>query len=86
MRIDPLGKNIHIAVEEPKVGVLDTSSRNSAVEYGEVLAVGEEVKMKIKVGDKVFFKSWGCDIINYKEKRHIFVNEDTGAILAIVKE
>lgn len=85
MTIEPIGNNIQLKVEEAKAGVLDTSSRSSAVEYGEVLAVGEEVKLKVKKGDKVFFKSWAADIITHEDKRYIFVNGESGGILAIIK-
>jgi len=85
MRIFPTSNNIQISIKEAKAGILDTSSRQSAVEYAEVVAIGEEVKMKIAKGDKIFFKSWACDIVSHGEDKYYFINEDTKGILAIVK-
>jgi co-chaperonin GroES (HSP10) len=84
MKIKPLGDIIQLKIEEVKAGVLDTSSRESAVEYAEVIEVGENVVNIVK-GDKVFVKAWGVDIVNYEDKKYHFVNVNTNAILAIVK-
>lgn len=83
MKIKPLGDIVQLKIEEVKAGVLDTSSRESAVEYAEVLEVGENVK-GINAGDKVFVKAWGVDIVNHEDKKYHFVNVNTNAILAIV--
>lgn len=83
-KIQPLGNIVQIKLDEQKAGVLDTSSRISAVEVGEVVSVGPDVK-NLKKGDKVFFKSWGVDSINHGETRYHFISLETNAILAIVK-
>ena len=83
--IEPLENIVYLKIDEVKVGGLDTSSRNSAVEVAEVEAVGEGVK-NLKKGDKIFVKAWGVDQISYKEERHYFVNVNTGAILAKVND
>ncbi len=85
MKIYPLDNMVQLQVEEASAGVLDTSSRNSAVEYGEVLAVGGNI-VNIKKGDHVFVKSWAIDIITHNEKRYFFVNVDTHGIVAVVKD
>lgn len=85
MKIKPLEKIVYLKIAEVKAGVLDTSSRNSAVEYGEVIAVGPKVE-GIKKGDKLFVKSWGIDLLYHNDKMYHFVNLDTGAVLAIVNE
>jgi len=84
MKIKPLGNIIQLKIEEAHAGALDTSSKQSAIEYGEVLAVGEEVTLKVKKGDKLFFKSWAVDIITHEDKRYHFINPQTGGILAVV--
>jgi co-chaperonin GroES (HSP10) len=84
MKIEPVGNIIYLEIKEAKAGVLDTSSRQSAVEYAQVLAVGSEVKI-VKPGDWVFVKAWSVDIINHEDKRFYFVSEDTNGVLAIVK-
>lgn len=83
IKIKPLENEIQIKLDEATAGALDTSSRESAVEYGEVLAVGENVQ-GIKKGDHIFVKSWGIDSIYHDEKRYNFVNITTGAVKAIV--
>lgn len=81
--LTPLAGIVYIKTEKVQMGALDGSSRDSAVEYAEVLAVGEGVT-SLKPGDKIFVKSWGCDNIDYKGERHTFVNLETKAILAIL--
>jgi co-chaperonin GroES (HSP10) len=85
MQIKPLKNIVYIQLEENTAGALDTSSKESAVEFGEVLSIGTGIK-DIKVGDKLFVKSWGIDNVTYQNKRYCFVNTDTGAILAKVEE
>jgi co-chaperonin GroES (HSP10) len=85
MKIKPLNDIVQLKIEEVKAGVLDTSSRESAVEYAEVVEVGENV-YDLASGDKVFVKAWGVDIVNYEDKKYHFVNINTNAILAVVKQ
>lgn len=85
LKIEPLGNIVHLKIEEAKAGILDTSSRMTAVEVAEVVAVGPDVKSDLKQGDKVFVKAWGIDLINHEDKRYFFVAEDTNAILAKIK-
>lgn len=84
MKIQPLDTIVFLKIEEAKAGVLDTSSRGTAVEYAEVIAVGDKVS-KIAAGDHVFVKSWAIDIISYQDKKYHFCNTETKGILAIVK-
>lgn len=84
MIITPQPNIVSLKIEVPKAGVLDTSARESAVEYAEVLAVGDDVK-GIKAGDHVFVKSWAIDIINHNDKKYYFVNIATNGILATVR-
>jgi co-chaperonin GroES (HSP10) len=84
MKIIPLEGEIQIKVEEVHAGTLDTSSRESAVEFAEVLAVGEGVT-QVQKGDKVLYKSWAVDICYHNDKKYYFINQKTGGIKAIVK-
>jgi len=84
MKIQPLNGIVQLKIEEAKAGVLDTSSRASAVEFAEVVSVGENVT-KIKQGDKVFVKAWAVDIITHNEQKYHFVDITSGGILAVVK-
>lgn len=84
MKIKPCPGQIYVKMEEATAGLLDTSSRESAVECAEVLAVGENIA-HIKKGDKLFIKSWGIDSVYHQDKRYNFVNVATDAILAIVE-
>lgn len=88
MQITPLGDIIQLEIEETKAGALDTSGRDSAVEYAKVIAVSGANNYKeneIKVGDHVFVKAWAIDIINHDGKKYYFVNPSTGGILAKVQ-
>lgn len=85
MKIQPLGNNIQLKLDEPKAGVLDTSSRSVVIEKAEVVAVGPDVKINVKVGDKVLFKSWALDSVVDNDKKYYFISTDTNGLLAIVK-
>lgn len=85
MKIKTLGNRIQLDIKEPSVGGLDTTSLPTAIEFGEVIGVGESIKSDLEVGDKVFFKAWGVDIITHEGKRYYFISEDTNAICALVK-
>ena len=75
---------VQIQMNEATAGVLDTSSRESAVEFAEVVAVGEQVN-SLKVGDKVFVKAWAIDIVTHNEKRFYFCDQTSNGILAKVR-
>lgn len=88
LKIKPLGGNIQLEMEQAKAGALDTSSRESAVEFAKVIAVPNEYfeeNYKIKVGDTVFVKSWAIDIITHQDKKYFFLNITSGGLLAVVK-
>lgn len=101
MKITPLGNIIQLEITEATAGDLITSSRESAVEYAKVVAIGTQVENikriegtenvykkqlpDLKVGDHVFVKAWAIDIINYQDKKYYFCNLDTAGVLAIVK-
>ncbi len=75
-------EHIYLKIEEANAGILDTSSRESAVEHAEVIMVGEGIDW-VKKGDKVLFKSWGVDLINVDGKRYCFLDMKSRAIKAI---
>lgn len=81
LKVSPLNGIIYLKLEETKAGVLDMSSKLAQVEVAEVLAVGDDVK-HIKKGDRLFVKSWGVDLITYKDQRYCFVSLETNAVLA----
>jgi len=83
VKIQPLKGIIYLKIEEGKAGILDTSSRASAVEYATVLDIGEGVE-SVKKGDRVFVKAWAIDIVNYEDERYYFCAQETNGILAVV--
>ena len=84
MTIEPLPGIVQLKIDQAKIGVLDTSSRNTAVEFAEIAAKGDGVNMEI--GDKVFVKAWGVDIVEYNGEKYYFVNVENKSILAVVRE
>lgn len=86
LKIQPLGDMIQIKIEQASLGALDTSSMKTGVEWGVIEAMGPDVQDRtLKVGDKIFCKSWGVDIISYENEDYYFVSEARKAIVAIVK-
>lgn len=83
MKIKPSAGIVYIKIDEAQAGVLDTSSRSSAVEFAEVIAVGDGID-HLKKGDKIFVKSWGVDIIQHNDVKYHFIAVETNAILAVV--
>lgn len=101
MTIQPVGKKIQIEVDSPTAGGLDLSSKETIVEVGTIIALGEELAglgrtkringvlvetEKFKVGDRIFLKAWAIDIINYNKDKFYFIDADSLGICAIVKE
>ena len=84
MKIQPRPGIVYIKTDTATAGDLITSSRDSAVEYAEVLEVGEGV-MSVKKGDMIFVKAWAVDNVVYNDITYRFVAIETNGILAIVK-
>ncbi len=85
MGIEPLPGIVYLKTESQKVGALDTSSKESAVEFAEVIALGEGIN-NLRVGDKIFVKSWAVDLVYHEGQWHKFCNIKTDGILAIVRQ
>ena len=83
MKIKPQPNEVQIKIDEAKAGVLNMESTQTAVEFGEVVAIGDEVK-GVKVGQKVLFKAWACDIVTVEGKRYYFINMQTNGIKATI--
>lgn len=83
MKIKPLANEVQLKIDEAKAGSLNMESVVSAVEIGEIIAIGEDVK-GLKVGQKVLFKAWSCDIVTVDGKRYYFINMTTNGIKATI--
>ena len=83
MIIKPLFNQILIKPIEQKTLIL--AEKKTLCEYGEVLAIGDEVK-QIKVGDKIGFLIWGLNALDIGGVMHYFVREDGDFILGTVHE
>ncbi len=93
MRIEPLDDRVLIAVDEEEEGPSRTSSGlylpDTAKEKprtGVVVAVGtdEDLREKIKEGDRVLYAKFSGDEIDLDGKRHLLLSRNE--ILAIVRE
>jgi len=87
MKIKPLSMHVQLEIDEAKAGGLVMDSVNTAVEVGKVIALGDGVEAVygIKVGDKVLYKAWACDICTMDGKKYYFIDMDTKGIKAIIK-
>jgi co-chaperonin GroES (HSP10) len=84
LAVNPLPGIVYIKSDEVSSGMLDTSSRQSAVEVAVVVAMGTGVE-GLLVGDRIFYKAWACDTITHEGVRYNFINVATGGILAVVR-
>lgn len=82
--IVPLDNKIQIEIDKPTAGGLDLSSKATGTEFGTILAIGENVT-KFKVGDKILFKAWQLDIINYEGEQYNFLDANGEGICALIK-
>lgn len=84
LKINPQPGIVYIQTESVSAGSLDTSSRDSAVEFAEVVAFGKGVE-NLSIGDKIFYKAWAVDTVTHEGIRYNFINTNSGGILAVIK-
>ena len=89
MNIKPLGDTVLIkrfeADEKTKSGIVITGSAKERPQEAEVVAVGpgtEEVKMEVKVGDKVLFSKYSGTEVKMGDDEYIILKQED--ILAVV--
>lgn len=83
MQIKPFGNRILIKpVEKQQVLVSDDGTLN---EYGEVIAIGSDVKI-IQVGQRVGFSVFGVEKLIIDEQKYYFIQESPEFLLAIIEE
>ncbi|SKA80401.1 chaperonin GroES [Clostridium sp. USBA 49] len=94
MRIRPLGDRVVIkrleAEEKTKSGIVLTGTAKEKPQEAEVVAVGpgglvdgKEVKMEVKVGDKVLFSKYAGTEVKVDGEEYTIIKQDD--ILAIVE-
>lgn len=94
MRIRPLGDRVVIkkleAQEKTKSGIVLTGSAKEKPQEAEVVAVGpggivdgKEVKMEVKVGDKVLFSQYSGTEVKFEGEEYTILKQD--AILAVIE-
>ena len=94
MKIRPLGDRVVIkkleAEETTKSGILLTGSAKEKPQQAEVVAVGpggyvdgKEIKMELKVGDKVLFSQYSGTEVKIDGDEYTILKQD--AILAVVE-
>ncbi len=94
MRIRPLGDRVVIkkleAEEKTKSGIVLTGTAKEKPQEAEVVAVGpggvvdgKEVKMEVKVGDKVLFSKYAGTEVKVDGEEYTIIKQDD--ILAVVE-
>lgn len=76
----PLFNNILIKPTE--VNTILKSSEGTLCEYGEVLAIGKDVK-EVKVGDVIGFTIWGVKRLEKDGVKYYVIPEDGRFILGV---
>lgn len=94
MSIRPLGDRVVIkrleAEETTKSGIVLTGASKEKPQEAEVISVGpggivdgKEVKMELKVGDKVLFSKYAGNEIKFEGQEYIIISQSE--ILAVVE-
>lgn len=94
MAIKPLGDRVVIkrleAEEKTKSGIVLTSASKEKPQEAEVIAVGsglvvdgKEIKMEVKVGDKVLFSKYAGNEIKHEGQEYIILKQED--ILAVIE-
>ena len=94
MKIKPLGDRVVIkrleAEEKTKSGIVLPGSAKEQPQMAEVMAVGpggivdgKEIKMEVKVGDKVIFSKYAGTEVKYDGEEYTILKQND--ILAIVE-
>ena len=95
MRIRPLGDRVLIkkleAEETTKSGIVLPGTAKEKPQEAEIIAVGpggfvdgKEIKMEVKVGDKVLFSKYSGNDIKVDGQEYIILKQDD--ILAVVED
>ena len=95
MKLVPLGDRVVLqqleAEETTKSGIVLPGQAQEKPQQAEVVAVGpgglvdgKEVKMEVKVGDKVFYSKYAGTDVKLEEKEYVIVRQSD--IAAIVEE
>lgn len=83
MKIKPFGAQILVKpIEKQQVLMAEDGTLN---EYGEVIAIGSEVKT-IKAGDKIGFSVFGVEKLVIDEQKYYFIKESDEFLLAIIED
>lgn len=83
MNIIPFGNRILVKpVEKQQVLVSDDGTLS---EYGEVIAVGKDVK-EITVGQRVGFSVFGVEKLIVDEQKYYFLQESPEFLLAVIED
>jgi len=94
MRVRPLGDRIVIkkleAEEKTKSGIVLTGTAKEKPQEAEVVAVGpggyvdgKEIKMEVKVGDKVLFSKYSGTEVKVDGEEYTIIKQDD--VLAVVE-
>lgn len=79
--ITPLGKRVLIKpIKQDTVTAsglyLTATAFQETPEHGEVVAVAEGYDFKVKVGDKVMYRKYAGDEIEWKEEKYMLMEEE----------
>jgi len=94
MAITPLGDRVVIkrleAEEKTKSGIVLASASKEKPQEAEVIAVGsglvvdgKEIKMEVKVGDKILFSKYAGNEIKHEGQEYIILKQED--ILAVIE-
>ena len=90
MKLVPLGDRVVlkqlVAEETTKSGIVLPGQNKEKPQQAEVVAVGpgtEEVKMQVKVGDKVIYSKYSGTEVKLDEEEYIICKQDD--ILAVIE-
>lgn len=80
--LKPFGSNVQIKLKEKKQ--IAVGDKAFLADYGEVIAIGDEVKT-IKVGDVIVVRKWGIIDVDVDGNVYLFVPETDKFIISYVR-
>lgn len=87
MNLKPTGKNVIVEpldeTKQSKSGLIIETKGESKPEQGSIFALGKDYSGFLQIGDKVIFKKYAPDEVDFEGKKYLIMKEED--ILAVIR-